>query len=520
MKKALKINLSGQIFHIDEDAYEKLKIYLDRISSHFSNVEETKEIIADIETRIAELFSEKLKDNSQVITVKDVDDVINIMGRPEDIADEEGEQTKSGSQGSKHYRRLYRDPENAVIGGVAAGLSAYFNIDPLLLRILFVVFILIGWGVPVIIYLVLWIAVPKAESAAEKLEMRGEKVNVSNLEKKIRQEYEDVRENIKKARKSDAGRKTEDFFTEFFHIIGVIFVSFLKVIAILIALVFVIAGISIIASAIGFAFFGASLIPFGVFHSFNLEFSDLIFPFVNPVNAGIIAIAGVLVVLIPIMVVIYGLFKALFRFKTRDKTLGASIFGLWILSLITVIALIAFEAVNFSKTEEASSSYPLDTFQSDTLYVTVNSPMYSRLRQDDHIEIGNRRYIIKDDNIYGEISIDVERSRNDKFEMRVVKSSRGPDVKTAEELAETIEYKYSMKDSILTMDPYFSTKPGEKWRLQRIDITVYIPEGKAVNLNKNTGDFLDRIYNLDHFSNYRMAGRTWIMHQDGLENVK
>ena len=198
MKKALKINLSGQIFHIDEDAYEKLKIYLDRISSHFSNIEESKEIIADIENRIAEIFNERLKDDSQVITESDVEEVISIMGRPEDFAEEEGEQAKTGPSGSHHYRRLYRDPDNAVIGGVAAGLSAYFNVDPVVLRILFVVLILVGWGFPVIIYLVLWIAVPKAETAAQKLEMRGEKVNVSNLEKKIRGEYEDVKENLRK----------------------------------------------------------------------------------------------------------------------------------------------------------------------------------------------------------------------------------------------------------------------------------------------------------------------------------
>ena len=344
MKKALKINLSGLIFHIDEDAYEKLKIYLDRISSHFSNIEESKEIIADIESRISEIFREKLRDDSQVITVADVDEVINIMGRPEDIADEEGEQTNTGPSGSKHFRRLYRDPENAVIGGVAAGLSAYFNIDPVVLRILFVVLILVGWGFPVIIYLVLWIAVPKAETAAQKLEMRGEKVNVSNLEKKIREEYEDVKENINKARKSDAGRKAEDFFTRFFHIIGVIFVAFLKVIAILIAMVFVIAGISIILSALGFAFFGASLLPFGIFHSFNMEFNDLLLPFVNPVNAGLIAIAAVLVILIPVLAVIYGLFKALFRFKAKDRTLGASAFGLWILALITAITLSCYRS--------------------------------------------------------------------------------------------------------------------------------------------------------------------------------
>ena len=520
MKKALKVNLSGQIFHIDEDAYEKLKVYLDRIGSHFSNIEESKEIIADIENRIAELFSEKLRDDSQVITVADVDEVINIMGKPEDFAEEEGEHTKSEGSGSKHYRRLYRDPDNAVIGGVAAGLSAYFNLDPVVLRILFVVLILVGWGFPVIIYLVLWIAIPKAETAAQKLEMRGEKVNVSNLEKKIREEYEDVKENFKKARKSDAGRKTEDFFSEFFHIIGVIFVVFLKVIAIIIAMVFVIAGISIIASAIGLAFFGASLVPFGIFHSFNYDFNNMLVPFVNPASASVIIIAGALVILIPILAVIYGLFKALFRFKAKDKTLGASAFGLWVLALITAISLIAIEAGNFSKTEETSSNYTFDSLKSDTLYVTINQEMLNRLRSDNHLDIGNKWYIVNDHTLYGEVNVDIEKSRDDHFNLRVVKGSRGPDEETAESLAENITYSYTVKDSLLSLDPYFKNDSDEKWRSQHLTLTIFVPENKAIHLDKNTADFLKHSYNREHYSPYHFAGKTWIMNQDGLGRVQ
>ncbi|HYW95197.1 MAG TPA: PspC domain-containing protein [Bacteroidales bacterium] len=520
MKKALKINLSGQIFHIDEDAYEKLKIYLDRISSHFSNIEESKEIIADIENRIAEIFNERLKDNSQVITVSDVEEVITIMGRPEDFAEEEGEQEKTGPTGSHHYRRLYRDPDNAVIGGVAAGLSAYFNVDPVVLRILFVVLILVGWGFPVIIYLVLWIAVPKAGTAAQKLEMRGEKVNVSNLEKKIRGEYEDVKENLKKARRSDAGRKTEDFFTEFFRILGVIIVAFVKVIVILIALFFVIIGVGIIASALGIAFFGASIVPFGIFHSIDTEFIDSFLPFVNPTNAGIIAIAGSLVILIPILAVVYGLFKALFRFKAKDRSLGAGAFGLWILALITAVSLIAIEAGNYRESDQVSSSQILEQVPGDTLYVRVNPQMLARIKQDEHFRIDDRRYVMKDDNLYGEVTIDVEKGRSDAYELRMEKGSRGPDEETAASMAEKIAFNYTLQDSLLTVDPWFRAGSGEKWRLQRLDVTIYVPEGKAVHFDKNTGVFLEGVYNLDHYSDYRMAGKTWIMHEEGLESVR
>ena len=187
MKTTIKINLSGQIFNLDDDAYQELKEYLDSISRRFRDSDEGVEIIGDIESRIAELFQEKISDKKQVITIDDVKDIIGRMGQPEDILDEE---ETSGSGSGKSYttgrgsRRLYRDPDNSAIGGVCAGLAAYFGIEIWLMRLLWVIFLFVT-GVLFIVYIVLWIVVPKAETAAEKLEMRGEKVTVSNIEKTV-----------------------------------------------------------------------------------------------------------------------------------------------------------------------------------------------------------------------------------------------------------------------------------------------------------------------------------------------
>jgi len=146
MKKAIKINLSGIIFHIDDDAYEKLKAYLDSISKHFSNKQESKEIIDDIESRIAELFQERVTEENQVITLEIVNEVIDIMGNPEDIADsgEGSEEKRTFHESYSSSRRLYRDTENSVIGGVCGGLGAYFGIDPVIFRLLFVIFFFAG----------------------------------------------------------------------------------------------------------------------------------------------------------------------------------------------------------------------------------------------------------------------------------------------------------------------------------------------------------------------------------------
>ncbi len=336
MKKALKINLGGQIFHIDEDAYDRLKSYLDTISSHFSNTEEGKEIASDIEFRIAEIFLEKVGDESKIITIEDVNKIIDIMGRPEEIIDEEDNGRNTSYTSSRKNRRLYRDPDKAVLGGVTAGLAAYFNIDVVVLRILIVVLILAGAGFPFFLYLILWIAVPKANSAAEKLEMKGETINVSNIEKKIREEYEDAKTNFKRARNSEMGKRTETFLEEFFRILGRIIIVFLKIMFVFIALIFIFVGFALVAGIIGFGFFN-----FHMMQPFSM-------PYFNAANNSLVTISAILLILIPILAIIYGLFKILFRFKAKDSILGKSAIALWILALISLITIKISENKDFN----------------------------------------------------------------------------------------------------------------------------------------------------------------------------
>src|SRR5665647_1485244 len=166
MKKTLTINLSGSVFHIDDDAYEKLSAYLNKINRHFGNDADAKEIVEDIEARISEIFSEKIKNGAEVINIDHVEEIIVIMGTPEAISNEEEEKEKVSEKRTFRIRgkRLYRDPENRVLGGVCSGLGAYFSVDPVLIRILFVLVFFFPIGSSVLIYLILWIVVPKAAS--------------------------------------------------------------------------------------------------------------------------------------------------------------------------------------------------------------------------------------------------------------------------------------------------------------------------------------------------------------------
>ena len=206
MKKTFTINLSGTVFHIEEDAYEVLQKYLVNLKNHFGNSEEGKEIIADIEARIAEICTVKSADGKNLITVDMVNEVIETMGTPESFSEEtEDEEPLPGQH--KRKKRLYRDPEHRVLGGVCGGLAAYFDMDLALIRILFVVLTLITTGAGVLAYLILWIAVPAAVNTAQRLEMRGQQVSVKNIEKFIKEEADAVKESYQKFRKSNVFSK-------------------------------------------------------------------------------------------------------------------------------------------------------------------------------------------------------------------------------------------------------------------------------------------------------------------------
>ena len=198
MNKTVTVNIGGMVFHIEELAYEKMKKYLDAIRGYFTSSDGRDEIIQDIESRMAEMFNERIGTVRQVVTEEDVDFVINTMGKPEQVAgedDENNEQKGTSSRsryftGEKPYRRLFRDPDDKVISGVCSGFSHYVGIDPIWIRLAFAVaFFVFGSGL--LLYILLIVIIPKAQTPTDKLEMRGEPVNINNIKRTI----EDARRN-------------------------------------------------------------------------------------------------------------------------------------------------------------------------------------------------------------------------------------------------------------------------------------------------------------------------------------
>jgi len=195
MKITVSINLGGYSFNIDEDAYAELKRYLKSLELHFAGEESSSEILSDIETRMAELFRLKLTGYKQVITFEDVREAISILGTPEDISNKEGPTPKEKFS-TPGAHRMYRDPDNRIIGGVCSGMAAYWDLEPWLIRIIFIILVMAG-GLGILVYLILYIVLPEAKTTAQKIEMKGDPVNIHNIKDSVKSEFDKVRKNMK-----------------------------------------------------------------------------------------------------------------------------------------------------------------------------------------------------------------------------------------------------------------------------------------------------------------------------------
>lgn len=198
MKKTLTINLGGAVFHIDEDAYRLLDNYLANLRIHFRREEGAEEIVRDMEQRISELFAERLHEGRQVITIEDVEAIITQMGQPEELFGEEAPKTERHSY-ARTSKRLYRDPDDKILGGVAAGFAAYLDWDVTWIRLGLALLSCVVHGL-ILAYIILWIVVPLARTAPEKLAMKGKTINLENIGKTVTDGFERVNSYVRSDR--------------------------------------------------------------------------------------------------------------------------------------------------------------------------------------------------------------------------------------------------------------------------------------------------------------------------------
>ncbi len=520
MKKSIKINLGGIVLHVDDDAYDLLRNYLDQLQSRFSQVPGESEILTDIENRMAELFQEKLLPGKEVINLADAKEVIEIMGEPEEIGEEETAPAMPSPYSSRG-RRMYRDPSNQRIAGVCSGLAAYFKIDPLLVRILFVVFTL-AYGAGILIYFVLWAAVPEARTAAEKLEMYGEQVNVYNIERQVRQEYPynpaapDYQQ--QPVRRGSQGTLIGRMVRVFAKLILVFF----KIIGFIIAFSFIIAGIAILGSMIGLAVSGKAWFINSDWNLNGLGLNEAIGFFVSPTAATIAVIGLILLVAIPLIGLIYGVVKVIFRFKAPDRVSVISLSGIWVITLIVLIVLGINEGVQYSAQGRTTVEKELVVPQSKKLI--IKSLPYPADISDNMAEFDfhSEFWISRQNDSVSLLirpTVRIEYSADSVSDIRIRKTARGANYRDAKGFAEEINYYCTLKDSILILDPVYRLSQRNRFHAQEVEVTINLPAGTILYLDKSLKYLLYAIQNTEDTWSGDLVGNEWIMTPDGLTRV-
>lgn len=325
MNTTHKVSIGGMAFVVEESAYKELKLYIDKLENQFRHRADGSEIIADIESRIAELINGKLLNPDQLVTLADVKDVIFRLGDPSEM-DEGAEKSVDDttySTASASSRRLYRSAESKVIAGVCGGLGAYFNIDPVWLRIAFVALTIIGSPIAVgwvflLTYIILWISTPYAISVSQKLEMEGKKVTVSTIEQRIRDEANAYAPHVR-----SAGDRLFSVFIAVLKIFVVFFIS-----------IFVIVGLALSAALLALlvGFEPSFLFNFGDYHDgslaalFNVMYS--FFPNVLWFNISLLAL-----VFIPTILLIVLAIKLMFRSHFRTRFVAIPLVAVWLVAL-------------------------------------------------------------------------------------------------------------------------------------------------------------------------------------------
>jgi phage shock protein PspC (stress-responsive transcriptional regulator) len=620
MKKIININLSGRVIPIEDSAYESLQRYIESLRRYFINEEGRDEIINDIESRMAELMNDKVRKGSTAITDADVDEIIASMGRVEDFAETEpdtesatGTSANVGTFGSAAFKqprgRLYRDPNDKILGGVCSGLANYFNVDPSIVRLLFALLVfgagtgilayIVLWiilptrplgltpapqvkgkrlfrnpddrmlggvcgglaayfnkdswlfrlvfaaplvlnilfgtlngmffmfhreifphfvfgsftGTFVITYIILWIILPEARTPYDKMEMRGEKVDVNTIKQNVQEGMSDFKNRMQawgeevKTSAQEFGQKASAFAntqgkqfasevhqttrpvgSSFGRVIGTIFKAFFIFIAASIAFgLFVILMTFLFSGgiAIGSTQDHLSSFFFDGFWQYFFFWGTLILFFA-----------------VPVIAFFTWLVRRIMKIRTRRHSLGWVFASLWFLGVIFLISLVSSVGRDFFRGDKLDQVIPIAQPANGKLIVRVDEPVIKYSGDLWFIDAENGWDFTADSMMLSDIKVRVAKSEDTSYNVTVQRYSRGASRTVALERAGRIRYNVMDRDSILDLGSGFAIDRRSKYRGQRLIVEIAVPAGKRIYFDQSVVDKLNE-------DGIRLKNRTW-----------
>ena len=522
MNKTLTINLAGLVFNIEENAYQLLKDYLAAIKNQFKNEEGCDEIVADIEARLAELLKAKTHAGKQVLVDADIHDAINIMGKPSDFEDASSDEKQAGSvsHNQKTYysnktRRVFRDGDNKVLGGVCSGIASYFDTDPLWIRLALVV-LFFGFGSGLLLYIILWIIIPEAKTTAEKLEMRGDPIDINTISQTIKEEAEQLKNRVQ-----DFGNGVKNEFTsqrsqsvgnKIGNLIYTIFHGIFKVISKIFGALFVLFG-TLLFVALLLVLFNVGTVDGLSVNEFLHAFAGSDFPMFW-FKTGLAMCVG-----IPLCMMVYKGLKLVLGIKISYRWLNLSAGVLWLVGLILCLSLSITLLIDF--TEEAPLKTQIDTHftNTDTLFIKGNNN-YQKNSTDLDFGFDRGRWLINNTAQpsvwWSKSRIKIITSENDSVSVFMIKTAGGKQKTDASLRAKNINYNAAQQGSVLLLDNYFSFTNTDKFRHQSVDVLIKLPKNKIVYLDNTLRHQWYDVENVNGIGDAEMSGKYWKMTENGL----
>ena len=504
MNTSVTIHLAHTLFHIDSEAFTLLKNYLNKLEKSFAQTEGKQEILEDIEVRIAELFSKYTIREGYVISEKNLNDVIEILGSPEDISEEETQE-----EGTKSYaqKKLYRDTNERIIGGVASGLGHYFGIDRVWIRLILIILVLSSIGGVVFVYILLWAIIPEAKTTSEKLRMKGEPVNISNIEKKIKEGLDDVTQKVKSVDYSKVGddlKKKSIKFSEMLERLILLLVSIAsKIIGFFMILFSTIVLIGLLFSVAIFGFISSIEIPPEIiFLTMNTDLPLWAFSLLLLFGVGI-----------PFtFIFVLGLRLLTSKRKLMNNSTKYTLGVIWITTLLLISFTIAREFRSNAFTARTTQNELIDMNTKDTLRIRMNTVQY-----DNEILVFNATHLIYNDEdelslLLDEIRLNITQSKDDKTQLRIEKKAKGRNQKRARENANAISYPFEYYNKNLLLDSQWLASIAQARNEQQVRLNLEVVEGQYLYIDRDFSSLMYReIKNDQNNSRRKIAGHLWKM---------
>lgn len=508
MKKTLTINLWGQVYHIDEDAYQILQNYLTKLENQFAGTEEGKEILGDVEARFAEIFKERLGTIREVVNMDDVDYSISIIGTPEDfgVADENKVEAEPENKKEKKSKRLFRNPDDRILGGVCSGLAAYFSIDPVIVRIIMVITFFFSGP---LIYLVLWIVIPEAKTTAQKLEMRGEPVNLSNIEKNIKEEFGKVKDNLTSNKSKSRARH---FANHFGDVILSILKVFFRIFTVSLGIIFILIGTAfLVAFTVGVFFEGSS----------NISFTELTNTFIDNslIVPGLIGLC--LVFCIPVISLIITGVRFIFGIRNSFKYLNRTLAFTFLFGIILVTFVAVNHFLNFRYVSNTNQLIAIDSIKTKTLVVNISDSIPLNNNLENNMDFDKYLLLTSENecNLYGKTALNIKISNDSTVKISDDRQCRSSSKRDGNLIAKNIPSAIRVKDSIVSITKYFEISKEAKFHVQQQIIILHMPVNSQIFINKNVEEILNNVEISGNYSYSDIVGKTCKMTSSGLEPI-